>query len=89
MPRALNERLCVASLERKLSKLQELFTPKDRLDYRYFYKRGSYLGIVKAALQKAEVLKGADVQWESQDERRPVVAITVGKGGFFLLADAL
>jgi U3 small nucleolar RNA-associated protein 22 len=63
---------------------QELFTPKDRLDYRYFYKRGYYLGIVKSSLEKASRreggLGGATVAWDSQDERRPVIAISVGKG---------
>jgi U3 small nucleolar RNA-associated protein 22 len=54
------------------------------LDYRYFYKRAYYLGIVKAALEKSSKvdgdLKGVSVSWESQDERRPIVAIAVGKG---------
>jgi len=68
---------------------QELFTPKDRLDYRYFYKRGYYLGIVKAGLVKAAKaeggMNGASITWDSQDERRPVIAITVGKGTFLFL----
>jgi U3 small nucleolar RNA-associated protein 22 len=63
---------------------QELFSPKDRLDYRYFYKRGYYLGIVKSNLEKASKAKGgfggATISWDSQDERRPVIAISVGKG---------
>lgn len=68
-----------------LTILQELFTPKDRLDYRYFYKRAYYLGTVKAALERSAAggagpLQGAQVDWQSEDERRPVVAITVGKG---------
>lgn len=66
--------------------IQELFTPKDRLDYRYFYKRAYYLGVVKAGLAKASKaegnLSGASIAWDCQDERRPVIAITVGKGAF-------
>jgi hypothetical protein len=30
-------------------------------------------------------MNGANVTWESQDERRPVIAITVGKGSSLLL----
>jgi hypothetical protein len=30
-------------------------------------------------------MNGAGITWDSQDERRPVVAITVGKGSWFLL----
>lgn len=37
---------------------------------------------MKAGLEKSQALKGALVEWESEDTRRPVVSITVGKGQF-------
>lgn len=36
-------------------------------------------GLVKAS-KAGGALSGASIAWDSQDERRPVIAITVGKG---------
>lgn len=39
--------------------------------------------MVKNGMEKSEALKGAIVAWESEDARRPVVAITVDKGELY------
>nr|XP_031858971.1 uncharacterized protein CI109_005639 [Kwoniella shandongensis]KAA5526043.1 hypothetical protein CI109_005639 [Kwoniella shandongensis] len=62
-----------------------LFSAKDRLDYRYFHKRAHYLAIIYAQIQqlvdKEGTLQGVEVDWTTSngDERRPVIALTVGK----------
>ncbi|KAK8853038.1 hypothetical protein IAR55_003739 [Kwoniella newhampshirensis] len=63
-----------------------LFSPKDRLDYRYFHKRAHYLAVIYGQIRRlaasAGTLRGVSVEWASSngDERRPVILITAGKG---------
>ncbi|WVF73208.1 hypothetical protein IAT40_008027 [Kwoniella sp. CBS 6097] len=62
-----------------------MFSPKDRMDYRYFHKRAHYLAVIFSALRqltkKEGTLNGAEIQWgkASKDVRRPVIVITAGK----------
>ncbi|WRT70438.1 uncharacterized protein IL334_007436 [Kwoniella shivajii] len=62
-----------------------LFSLKDRMDYRYFHKRAHYLSVIYAALQKsakqAGPLNGVTLSWDSSmgDVRRPVIVVTAGK----------
>ena len=59
-----------------------MFSPKDRMNYRYFHKRAHYLAVIKAAVEKAmlgdEDLKGLEVSWEG--DRRPIIVLRAGKG---------
>ncbi|OWT39986.1 U3 small nucleolar RNA-associated protein 22 [Cryptococcus neoformans Bt1] len=62
-----------------------IFTPKDRLDYRYFHKRMFYLAVIFSELQqlatKEGELKGVKIEWSTNmaDERRPIVVVHAGK----------
>ncbi|WWD03397.1 hypothetical protein V865_001449 [Kwoniella europaea PYCC6329] len=62
-----------------------MFSPKDRMDYRYFHKRSHYLAVTYAAIQKLAKedgpLRGVQVSWETAmgDARRPIVKISAGK----------
>ncbi|WVQ80672.1 hypothetical protein IAT38_002777 [Cryptococcus sp. DSM 104549] len=62
-----------------------IFTPKDRLDYRYFYKRAHYLAVIFSELkrlsEKKGNMKGIEVEWTTAmgDERRPIVTLAAGK----------
>ncbi|WVR00376.1 hypothetical protein IAU59_007519 [Kwoniella sp. CBS 9459] len=62
-----------------------MFSPKDRMDFRYFHKRAHYLAVIFSALRplltKDGALHGAEIQWDTAmgDTRRPVIVITAGK----------
>lgn len=58
--------------------MKTMFTPKDRLNYRYFHKRAHYLAVIKEALQ-AE-MEGLVVEWRDVDARRPIIVLRAGKG---------
>lgn len=63
-----------------------MFSPKDRMGYRYFHKRAHYLAVIGKALRGASErdgpLYGVGIKWEfaNGDERRPVIAVHAGKG---------
>ncbi|ORX40762.1 Nrap protein [Kockovaella imperatae] len=63
-----------------------LFSPKDRMDFRYFHKRIYYLAIIKKSLEmlgekSGASLSGIKVRWEDAhgDSRRPIIVISAGK----------
>lgn len=67
---------------------QSLFSPKDRMSYRYFHKRAHYMAVVLSALSKlarsqGSPLHGCEVEWQDvhDDGRRMAIVITAGKGG--------
>lgn len=66
---------------------QGMFSPKDRMDFRYFHKRSHYLAVVAQSLQKPtrdskSPLSGMEVGWgfTSGDTRRPCITLKAGKG---------
>lgn len=66
---------------------QTMFSPKDRMAYRYFHKRAHYLAVIADALKKASKktespLHGVEIEWEHADDRRPIISIAAGKGEF-------
>lgn len=75
----------VRDLYNSFTDCQSMFSPKDRINYRYFHKRSHYIAVVKKAIAakfgKDKALSGAEIGWQtSMDDRRPVVVIKVGKG---------
>nr|ODN99927.1 hypothetical protein L204_02372 [Cryptococcus depauperatus CBS 7855] len=62
-----------------------LFSAKDRLDYRYFHKRVHYLAVIFYNLQRLSMedgpLSGVKLRWSIAmgDERRPVILLSAGK----------
>ncbi|RXK39464.1 hypothetical protein M231_03297 [Tremella mesenterica] len=64
---------------------ESLFTPKDRLDYRYLHKRVHYLVVIAKELSRLcsieSPLMGGKLSWgyASGDHRRPTVQLSVGK----------
>ncbi|ORY28154.1 Nrap protein [Naematelia encephala] len=62
----------------------ELFSPKDRMSYRYFHKRAHYLAVIAASFRGTAKKEGSmhavEVTWDtSVDPRRPVVVLSAGK----------
>jgi U3 small nucleolar RNA-associated protein 22 len=62
-----------------------MFSPKDRLDYRYFHKRSHYLAVIKSAITEAfskdAALREVQVEWTyaMDDARRPIILLKSGK----------
>jgi len=67
--------------------IQTTFSPKDRVDFRYFHKRSHYLAVIAQSLQKlsqdaTSPIRGMDVEWgfTGGDTRRPCISLSGGKG---------
>ncbi|KAJ3154943.1 hypothetical protein HDU86_004462 [Geranomyces michiganensis] len=61
-----------------------IFTEKDSVNYRYFYKRAYYVAVLAAELRKQRKELGIKLEFEAfqGDSRRPVLVIrSAGKGG--------
>ncbi|WVW85925.1 hypothetical protein I302_107963 [Kwoniella bestiolae CBS 10118] len=62
-----------------------MFSPKDRMDYRYFHKRSHYLAVIYATIQKLAMhdgpLNGVKLSWDVSmgDARRPIINVSAGK----------
>ncbi|KAJ3020011.1 UNVERIFIED_CONTAM: hypothetical protein HDU68_010401 [Siphonaria sp. JEL0065] len=53
-----------------------MFTEKDHINNRYFYKRAYYLAVIAAALRKKPEFANISFELLNKDPRRPIIVIT-------------
>ncbi|KAI9336297.1 Nrap protein [Obelidium mucronatum] len=53
-----------------------IFTEKDHVNNRYFYKRAYYLAVIAAALRKTEQYSNISFELLNKDPRRPIIVVT-------------